>query len=196
MCGYVVNVQVYEAFEDVVSVSTLTRIATRALRVGQAADAASLDVVVADDAAVRELNLRYRGLDETTDVLAFAFDHPGQYEGDGPPPTLAAPEGFVIAGQDSGFAGEVVVSYPQCERQAGEHSHTTGEEMALLITHGVLHLLGHDHADLSEEREMQALEQTILASLNKGSEGNRTRGAAPSAVARRRPAGRLQTRVG
>ncbi len=205
MAGRRIQVQVFPAFRRQLSVPWLRRVAEQALVQGQSLAANgydkspryhSLSLAIADDETVLGLNHSYRGLDETTDVLAFAFDHPGQYEGDGPPPTLAAPEGFVIAGQDSGFAGEVVVSYPQCERQAGEHSHTTGEEMALLITHGVLHLLGHDHADLSEEREMQALEQTILASLNKGSEGSRTRGAAPSAVARRRPAGRLQTRVG
>lgn len=163
MCGYVVNVQVYEAFEDVVSVSTLTRIATRALRVGQAADAASLDVVVADDAAVRELNLRYRGLDETTDVLSFSFTHSGEYQGDGEAPEAAGDDmDFPVPPGTADALGEVVISYPQAERQAASAGQAIKRELAVLVTHGVLHLLGHDHEAAWEARLMKRLEATAL----------------------------------
>ena len=121
--------------------------------------------MIADDEAVRRLNHDYRGLDETTDVLAFAFDHPGHYEGDGVSPSLMGQEPFVAPPEYAGFIGEVIVSYPQCLRQAVALGHTTLDELALLITHGVLHLLGYDHATPQEEGDMKAREMKALAAL-------------------------------
>jgi probable rRNA maturation factor len=117
--------------------------------------------VVADDETVRELNLRYRGLDEVTDVLAFSPTHQGHYEGEEePPPQETVP--FPDLGLDEEPLGDVVISFPQAERQAAEAGHPVQRELATLVIHGVLHLLGYDHADPQEEQVMLARQQEAL----------------------------------
>ncbi len=171
--GRRIQVNVFPAYRKQAAVPWLRRVAQGALILGQSAQDSgaplyrALSLTIADDETVRSLNRHYRGLDEATDVLAFAFDHPGEYEGDGPAPVVedvpfvSAPE----APTSRGFAGEVVVSYPQCQRQAQAAGHSAQDELALLITHGVLHLLGYDHAEPQEEQSMQAVEQRILTQL-------------------------------
>ena len=72
-------------------------------------------------------------------------------------------EPFVTPEGHHDFVGEVIISYPQCQRQADARGKSVEDELALLITHGVLHLLGYDHVEPEDEREMQALEQKVLA---------------------------------
>lgn len=83
-------------------------------------------VVIAGDRFVRGLNLRYRGIDRTTDVLSFE-DTGGRL------------------GDEAALVGEIVISGPRCLRQAEEQGVRPGVELARLVIHGVLHLLGHDH---------------------------------------------------
>ncbi|MDO8750985.1 MAG: rRNA maturation RNase YbeY [Dehalococcoidia bacterium] len=169
-----IDVQVFPAFRRQLTVPWLRRVAKEALAAGASsapgedtprAAYRSLSLVIADDATILRLNRDYRGLNETTDVLAFASDHAGEYEGDGTPPPSESNEQFITAPEEEGFAGEVIVSYPQCLRQAAEHGHSASQELALLITHGVLHLLGYDHATPEEEQAMNARTQTALATL-------------------------------
>ncbi|MSQ22097.1 MAG: rRNA maturation RNase YbeY [Dehalococcoidia bacterium] len=169
-----IDVQVFPAFRRQFTVPWLRRVAERALAVGAAAAPSedtpraayrSLSLVIADDPTVLQLNRDYRGLNEPTDVLAFASDHAGEYDGEGTPPPSGISEPFITAPEEEGFAGEVIVSYPQCQRQAAEHGHSATQELALLITHGVLHLLGYDHATPEEEQAMNARTQTALAAL-------------------------------
>lgn len=163
MSGLVVNIQVYEDFEEAVSASGLRRIATRALRVGGAADAARLDVFVADDEAVRDLNERYRGLDETTDVLSFSFTHEGEYQGEREAPEAADGDmDFPVPPGTDRSLGEVIISYPQAERQGELAGHGTERELSILLAHGVLHLLGHDHETPLEATLMKRLETMAL----------------------------------
>lgn len=172
--GRRIQVQVFPAFRKMLSAPWLRRVAQEALRQGaalvpgtteRATPLPSLSLAIADDDTVRRLNRDYRGLDEVTDVLAFAFGHPGHYEGDGPPPANASREPFVTAPDEAGFIGEVVVCYPQCLRQAAEQGHDPLDELALLITHGVLHLMGYDHATADDEAAMIAVERESLATL-------------------------------
>ncbi|MGH9464120.1 MAG: rRNA maturation RNase YbeY [Thermoanaerobaculia bacterium] len=96
--------------------------------------AASLGVCLADDAALRRANRRYRGADRPTDVLSF----PGQ---------LTA-EGWHL--------GDILISLPKAERQARRLQHSLDRELRELLLHGVLHCLGHDHE--ADDGEMAALE--------------------------------------
>ncbi len=168
-----IEIQVPPAFRRQLSVPWLRRVAARALATGLSSlrkkEGAplynSLSLVITDDETVKRLNRDYRGLDEATDVLSFSSDYPGEYEGEGTPPTPASGEPFIVSPDEDGYAGEVIVSYPQCQRQASAQGHPVQEELALLITHGVLHLLGYDHGDLREEAAMQALEKEALAVL-------------------------------
>ncbi len=115
---------------------------------------ASVEVVITDDETVRELNRRHRGLDETTDVLSFASAGGG---GDGfvlPPERGAA-----------GSIGEVVVSWPQASRQATAGGRDPSDEVAFLVAHGILHLVGHDHEEPAERGEMEAEHRRLLRAM-------------------------------
>ena len=129
-----------------------------------------VSVLFTDDSTVRQLNLRYRGLDETTDVLSFSSEFPGHWEGPDAPPAgdLAdSPsfEGFVLPPGQPAPLGEVIISCPQARRQAEEKGCEYSDELALLLVHGVLHLAGYDHLEEHDTREMQSLERKALAQV-------------------------------
>jgi probable rRNA maturation factor len=104
------------------------------------------------DEHLREYNRRYRGLDETTDVLAFAAqEEPLDQRFQAPPGT-------------EHWLGDIVIALPRARRQAREAGHSMNDEVRLLAVHGFLHLLGYDHAEGAEEATMTALANRILAS--------------------------------
>jgi len=78
----------------------------------------------------------------------------GEYPDDSP--FIMPPDGVL-------HLGEVIISYQQAVRQAEDIGHGIDQELALLIVHGVLHLLGYDHDEPDREREMRKLEQEILS---------------------------------
>lgn len=119
---------------------------------------AELSVCLVDDAYMRELNLQYRGKDSSTDVLSFP-----QWE----QPAAGAP----AAGDPAaGLLGDVVLSLETAARQAEEYGHSLQREVAFLVVHGVLHLLGHDHDTAAGEARMRAREEEVLQALNLGRE--------------------------
>ncbi len=112
-----------------------------------------LSLVITDDQNIRELNKRFRGVDAPTDVLAFSLEREG--------------DGFIVAaGAATPYLGDVVISCPRAALQAQEHGHSLERELSLLIVHGVLHLLGYDHADQEEQARMWARQDDILRQLN------------------------------
>ena len=164
-----VSVQVFAEFQELVSDRWLEHVADLTLSVESErepprADSNLLEVVIADDDTVRGLNMRYRGLDESTDVLSFSYDHPGEYYGaDEPASELSVESSFVMPPGTGPGLGEVVISYPQAARQAESSGRTTRHELAHLLAHGILHLLGYDHRDPDEESAMRAKETIVLA---------------------------------
>ena len=123
----------------------LTSWGTTGVRSG-ATGTGELTVVITDNETVWELNRRYRGVDSPTDVLAFG----------------GTAEGFAEAPDATAYLGDVVISYPCVLAQAEEQGQTPDGELALLVVHGVLHLLGYDHANAQEEATMRAKEEAIL----------------------------------
>ena len=115
-----------------------------------------LSLLITDDATVRDLNKKYRGKDKTTDVLSFALE--ADKRGD-------AAAGFVMPPEEMVHLGEVIVSYPKAAEQAAERNRAVEDELALLVVHGVLHLLGYDHDKPAREREMRSLEQRVLSAV-------------------------------
>lgn len=155
----------------------LRTVVDRALRVALPADqAGQVSLLVTDDGTVQELNHKYRGLDEVTDVLSFSTTHAGHWEGDMPDigsgdwrsPAGAvdqsAPE-FLFPEDQPPPLGEVIVSFPQVQRQARNRHEPVQGELALLIIHGILHLVGHDHLEPDETARMQAKERIALDTL-------------------------------
>ena len=158
-----IEVQVFEEFDGLTPEGWLRTVAERALAVGSAEGGAAVNVVVAGDEVVRDLNRTYRGLDENTDVLAFSFAHGGEYYGEAREASAPAEEvGFVLPPQETNTLGEVVISYPQARRQATAAGHDLDRELAVLLAHGVLHLLGHDHVKPREATVMRGLEMEVI----------------------------------
>jgi rRNA maturation RNase YbeY len=143
-------VQVAAEFDGQVDGADLRATAAAALaHEGQGGRAVTL--VVIDDAAVREMNARYRSVDRVTDVLAFA--------------ARQATERFVEAPGAAHYLGDVIIAYPRAAAQAEAAGHAAAEELRLLVVHGCLHLLGYDHATPSEQAAMWARQEEILAGL-------------------------------
>lgn len=132
-------------------------VAEAALDTADPGGSSALSIVIADDETVRDLNNRFRGVDEVTDVLAF-----GATSENAPTPSDAVfPP---LPGEES--LGEVVVSQPQAARQAPANGASVERETALLIVHGVLHLLGHEHAEPEEAAAMRRLEEQALGVIS------------------------------
>ncbi len=166
-----IDVQVFPAFRGLAKTADVGRAAAAALAVADPAGGAPVSVVVADDETLRDLNSRFRGFDEVTDVLSF---------GERDAPADESVPAFPEAPGEAPSLGEVVVSYPLAARQAGEHNVQVEEEVALLVAHGVLHLLGYDHAAPEDEAAMKALEVEALAAALRRRSGARP---APKPVA-------------
>ncbi len=117
-----------------------------------------IDVSVTDDAGIHEINRDMRSVDAPTDVLSFpAFDlSPGEL----PDPDDADPGTGLVP------LGDMVLSYERVAAQAKEYGHSRSRELAYLVTHSVLHLLGFDHMDEGPEKAMMRLhEERIMAAL-------------------------------
>jgi probable rRNA maturation factor len=124
----------------------LLRRAGRACLAFEQAPDGALSVVLADEPTAKELNLRFRGLDEATDVLSFS-------------------DGSIQPDDKGIYFGDVVICRPVAERQAKAAQHPQESELALLTIHGILHLLGYDHATEIEKRAMWASQSSVLKQL-------------------------------
>lgn len=156
-----IDIRVFPTFRGLVKTPFARRAATAALKVADPSGDRDVSVVIADDETLHDLNLRYRGFDEPTDVLSFGDESDASLAAENADDGPAFPE---MPGESLPL-GEIVLSYPLAVRQAGEHNVQVDEEVALLIVHGVLHLLGHDHAEPDEETVMKALEAQALTAL-------------------------------
>jgi probable rRNA maturation factor len=125
----------------------LERMAAHALAVEEVARPAELSIVITGDMAIRELNRTYRDTDAATDVLSFS-----QAEG----------EAFAVPDGETPHLGDVIISLETAQRQADEHRLALQDEVAHLLVHGILHLLGYDHEDAEDEVVMRAHEDAIL----------------------------------
>jgi probable rRNA maturation factor len=108
-------------------------------------------LVITDDEGIRELSRDFLEIDEPTDVLAFSAQ-----EDSGP---------FVSAPEAGDYLGDVIVSFPRAKAQAEEMGHSVELEINLLVVHGLLHLLGHDHGSEEDKAIMWAEQDTILRNL-------------------------------
>ena len=162
--GSRLTIRVFKEYEDFVSEPWLGRVGRSTLASEPPGQPDSLSIVIADDDTVRDLNRQHRGLDEHTDVLSFSFRHQGQYYGEDELLESNSLDGeFVLPPGESPGLGEVIISFPQAERQARDAGRSVRDELGLLLAHGILHLLGYDHMEPTEEAEMKAMETAILA---------------------------------
>ncbi len=139
-------------------VGWLQGIARQVLEAEDVGAQAELGLFIATGEMVKQLNRDYLGKDEPTDVLAFSA---GGGMGAELPPFVPPPDGVL-------HLGEVIISYPQAVIQAEEHRHSIKREIAILIIHGLLHLLGYDHDKPEVGRQMRAREKELLDRIEGG----------------------------
>ncbi len=152
-----INVLIDEGLGDSLEVSWLQSVAEQVLIAQEASSDVELSLVITRQERVRQLNRDYLGTDAPTDVLAFSMLPELPVKGEpGVPLFVTPPDGAL-------HLGEVIISYPQAVIQAEEHHHSVKKEIAILIIHGVLHLLGYDHDKPEPARRMRTIEAEILS---------------------------------
>jgi probable rRNA maturation factor len=127
----------------------LVRLATFALDQLRIHPQAELSILLVDEATMSAYHQKYMGEDGPTDVLSFPMDELRPPNDDDEPP--------------DGLLGDIVLCPAVTSRQAAEHGRTPSVEAEYLMVHGLLHLLGFDHADAEEQAEMFGLKDKILA---------------------------------
>jgi len=146
-----VSISVSEEFQSAVDGEHIEKLVHGVLEAEGVAPPYQVSLVFTDSDAIRELNRDYRGLDEPTDVLAFQM--------------LSRPDTdqfFAYPPDGITRLGEVIISHPKAEEQAREQGHSAQRELALLVIHGILHLLDYDHEDPDDEATMRAKEDQHL----------------------------------
>ncbi len=158
-----INVLIDEGFEGCLEVSWLQSVAEHVLVAQDVGSKTELGLVITNQERVQQLNRSYLGQDEPTDVLAFSMlpEPLATGEPEGSSPFAQPPDGVL-------HFGEVIISYPQAVVQAEEHRHSVKKEVAILIIHGVLHLLGYEHDKPELERQMKTREKEILSCVEGG----------------------------
>jgi len=122
----------------------LTRAAEAALAyLGE--EMSDLSLVIMGDKKMRRLNKQFRGINQPTDVLSFPAGSPMM--------------------NGAGYLGDIVISLPRARHQASAAGHSLNDELQLLVVHGVLHLLGHDHDTPNRKKKMWAVQDEILRNL-------------------------------
>ncbi|WP_256760192.1 rRNA maturation RNase YbeY [Cohnella sp. WQ 127256] len=126
-------------------------------------------LTLTDDAGIQELNRQYRGLDKPTDVLSFSLiegEEPDIHYNDEYEASEEGDEGWKdeekLGNPFSDLLGDIVISVPRAEAQAEEYGHSFERELGFLFVHGFLHLLGYDHGDEEQEKEMFSKQEAVL----------------------------------
>ena len=158
--------QVFGADEQTavaVDVLRWVRLAQLVLREERVPPAAEVSVVFIAEDAIADLNRRFLGSDGPTDVLAFPIDDDPLPTGRHPDEGGRGPGASDEADDPPIVLGDVLVCPAVAARQAPEHGQSVDDELALLVVHGVLHLLDYDHAEPDEAARMQQRERELLA---------------------------------
>jgi len=140
-----INIEIVPDFRRVFIPDILERAAMAAL-VQQSAPDADLTLVLTSDTQIQILDRDFLGKDAPTDVLSF-------------PASETDPETGRL------YLGDIVISVPRAEAQSITAGHSLEAELSLLVVHGVLHLLGHDHAGVEEKARMWAAQSEVLTRL-------------------------------
>lgn len=145
-----INVLISDPFVGQVEPETLEHAAQMVLQTQALEVESDLSVVIEDDEFLKSLNSEFRKIDAPTDVLSF---HSGEGEGEVDPET------------NRPYLGDVIISFPRASEQAAAAGHAVSDEITLLAVHGVLHLLGYDHAEDEEKDIMWSAQRDVLDKL-------------------------------
>lgn len=149
-----IGILIDKEFKRALTAIWLRKVAGQVLLAEHANPAVEIGLVITGQDKIQELNRLYLEEDTPTDVLSFPMT---ESDVDG--------NSFITPPDSALRLGEVVISYPQAKKQAKEHGHTVKKEVAVLIVHGVLHLLGYDHDTPGHRRVMRKREAAILKTI-------------------------------
>lgn len=107
------------------------------------------NIIIVDNKRIHEINKEYRGIDRETDVISFALE-----------------DNMDVQYIDFRLLGDIYISIDKCYMQASEYGHSIEREICFLATHGILHLLGYDHMEPEDEKEMFDLQNKLLDGYN------------------------------
>lgn len=141
-----VTIQVKRSVRLPVEKSILLRAAQMTLDFTNTTKNSDVSIVVGNDALLQRLNLKYRNVDSTTDVLSF-------------------PSGEIDPDTQAYYLGDIVISLARAQEQSSSEGHALVDELQLLVVHGTLHLLGYDHMETADKVKMQAAQDVILQKL-------------------------------
>jgi probable rRNA maturation factor len=151
-----INILIEEDMDINIDHDMLRQAAEKVLIEENAPQNAEISLLITNQDRIQELNREYRGKDQPTDVLSFSMSSGQSGERD---------DDFIVPPDGLKHLGEIIISYPQAELQAKESKHSIQREMAALIVHGALHILGYDHEIEEKAPAMQAKELKILSEL-------------------------------
>jgi probable rRNA maturation factor len=141
-----IHLQISENISSLIQPTIIERAAKETLAVATVPGEIDLSILLTDNDQIHKLNLEFLAIDSPTDVLAFPAD-------------------YVDPDTNTQYLGDVLISYEQANAQAQEAGHSLEDEVELLVVHGILHLLGHDHADPEQKAKMWAAQAEILDRL-------------------------------
>ena len=131
----------------------LNKVVEKALKVSNIKKPVEISLVITGEKRIKSLNNRYRKIDKVTDVLSFGNEE------------RCGAVRFIDPMDNTAYLGEIFICYPQAERQAEREKHVVQKEIAILLVHGILHLLGHDHKKDEEAEIMEKKEGEIRKEL-------------------------------
>jgi probable rRNA maturation factor len=133
-----------------IDAAQLERRVARALHLLEMSDSAQVGVALVDNFTIQQMNRDYRAVDAPTDILSFPTDIPDELLDE-------------IA--DDVYLGDLVIAYPYVEAQAAQLGHTMADTLALLLVHGLLHLVGYTHDTPQNKAQMWAEQARLLTAL-------------------------------
>jgi probable rRNA maturation factor len=151
-----------EQHDEIIDLDAWVALANAALTDEGVRGLAEVSLIFLDEQAIAALNQQFMGVEGPTDVLSFPIDNEPEPSGrvpdaggsgPGEPPLPEIPQ----------LVGDIVICPAVAARNAIEHECSLDDEIALLVVHGVLHLLGWDHAEDDEAERMEARERVLLA---------------------------------
>jgi probable rRNA maturation factor len=149
-----IGILIDKEFKRTLTAVWLRKVAGQVLLAEHVNPLVEIGLVITGQEKIRELNRLYLEEDAPTDVLSFPMT---ESDVDG--------NSFITPPDNALHLGEVVISYPQAKQQAKEHGHTVKKEVAVLIVHGVLHLLDYDHDTPGHRGVMRKREAVILKTI-------------------------------
>jgi probable rRNA maturation factor len=144
-----INIQIPEEYTSSIDPAQLEKTVDLVFQHESVFPVPDLSIVISDDAELQRLNREFLDIDAPTDVLSFPADEIDPESGDR-------------------YLGDIIISYARVLDQAAANSYQQEDELRLLIVHGVLHLLGYDHADPDQKKLMWAAQCEILTQLGIG----------------------------